>query len=697
MDWLDRDIQRAIGLISGEHIPLVGPELNSGGFLPGPFLYVLLGGALAVSRSPYAAVYLNYVLNVASIVIFALAIRRRYSPFVVVMAVSLLTFAGLHVMFFGSAINPSFIFPLNALMVWFLLKIFVDGDDRWLYAALVTIALGTQLHLSFAGHALSLLALALVVRRPRMRVLLGAVALATVVFVPYFIHLWHVTGRPLYRAYQQFSMQPPFLIYTFRRIFLAPALEKVTGDWGVLDPERVSPGALSALSYYLLGTRRFELLLFVAALGVTAIVLIARRRDRSPEALGVLVPALALLPMLFAWEVLGFSAHAHWWYGFIFFPLVPWWMAACVGWLVARTPAPWPRPLKVALVVATLALAPKALLYPASSFGLLDRVVRDVRDVAQHLGLSPARYRQDVYFLDDANSPLRPERHDPPFTPGLPMGVYSDYVYATMTTDVPRPRTDPGDCWLVGHRVHVDRHSVDFYLRRIEQEFGVRPARVETSERLAYFVYPRPGHGNCFHNTLNAFVVNERLHRTFARVPVGQELALVADVPRRTDTIAQRELRFAIVDRTVHLPMIVDVALERDPAGARWTATLHSAQLMGALNHFIGYSGLFRPWAFLSIDDVRLVLETAGGIATLRVGDGEIGRHRYTPLSVGGRLGDFPLDRPTVLSLHYRTKVSGSYVGGGADIQALFQPTRPTEREAHLVLHRGTLLPRSDS
>ena len=51
-DWIDRDIQRTIGLVRGEHLPLVGPELNSGGFLPGPFLYVLLSPVYFLTDSP---------------------------------------------------------------------------------------------------------------------------------------------------------------------------------------------------------------------------------------------------------------------------------------------------------------------------------------------------------------------------------------------------------------------------------------------------------------------------------------------------------------------------------------------------------------------------------------------------------------------------------------------------------------------
>lgn len=694
-DWLDRDLQRAIALMSGEHIPLVGPELNSGGFLPGPFLYVLLSSALVFSHSPYAAVVLNWTLNIASIVIFALALVRRYSPFVVLTAVSLVTFAGLHVMFVGSAINPSFIFPLNALMVWFMLKIFVDGDDRWFYVALVTVALGSQLHLSFAGHAISLVVLMLLVRRPRLRVLAGAIALALVTLIPYGIHLWQVAGRPLYRAYQQFSPRPPLLSYTFRRIFLSPSTEKVTGDWGAIDPSSLSPLELWGLGSYLLVTRRFELLTFATALVVAVVLLVRRRRDRSRDTLHVLVPCLAALPIIVTWEVAGFSAHAHWWYGFIFFPLVPWWIAACLGWALSFTRGRWQPALKVAVVVATLALAPRALLYPVSSFGLLDSIVADVRDVAQRLELSPARYREDIYFLAGGSSPLQPSRHDPPFAPGMPHGTYSDYMYSTMTADLPRRRESAGDCWLIGHRVHIDVYSLEFYLKNIQERFGVRPTSIDTSDRLVYFAYRRPADGNCFHNTLNAFVVNERLHRVFARIPSGEEHTLVGDVRRSP---AERTLRFAVLDRSVHLPMIVEVTFARSGADTRWTAALHSAQLMGALNHYIGYSGLFRPWAFLSIDDVRLVIQSPAGESTLRIGGGAIGRERYTPITVSERLGgaDFPLDGPVTLTLRYRSTTAGTYTGGGADIQVLYQATAPTEREANMVLYRGPALPRSN-
>ena len=48
-DWILRDLERAFHLFNGNYFPLAGPELTSGGRLPGPFLYILMALPLIIN------------------------------------------------------------------------------------------------------------------------------------------------------------------------------------------------------------------------------------------------------------------------------------------------------------------------------------------------------------------------------------------------------------------------------------------------------------------------------------------------------------------------------------------------------------------------------------------------------------------------------------------------------------------------
>ena len=48
--WVTRDFDRAFNLVDGVYFPLAGSEMNNGGRLPGPFLYLLLSIPILIER-----------------------------------------------------------------------------------------------------------------------------------------------------------------------------------------------------------------------------------------------------------------------------------------------------------------------------------------------------------------------------------------------------------------------------------------------------------------------------------------------------------------------------------------------------------------------------------------------------------------------------------------------------------------------
>ena len=62
VDWNMRDFKRAFNLVDGEDIPLADPEVNTGGRLPGPFLYSLLAIPLLIDYSYESIFFFNFLL-----------------------------------------------------------------------------------------------------------------------------------------------------------------------------------------------------------------------------------------------------------------------------------------------------------------------------------------------------------------------------------------------------------------------------------------------------------------------------------------------------------------------------------------------------------------------------------------------------------------------------------------------------------
>ena len=66
-DFVTRDFERAFNIVEGNYFPLAGPELNNGGRLPGPFMYILLAIPILIHSSYESIFVFNFILNIASI------------------------------------------------------------------------------------------------------------------------------------------------------------------------------------------------------------------------------------------------------------------------------------------------------------------------------------------------------------------------------------------------------------------------------------------------------------------------------------------------------------------------------------------------------------------------------------------------------------------------------------------------------
>jgi hypothetical protein len=401
-----------------------------------------------------------------------------------------------------------------------------------------------------------------------------------------------------------------------------------------------------------------------------------------------IVPFLAVFPLLILWQWSGFARHPHHWYGLVFFPIVPLWIGSSLDMAAEKLSLPIGSFFKKTVLVFLFLLSLKSLVYSREGFFRLGEVVANIRDVKHQLGLSLDRYRNDVFFLD---RPLTGKfgQIDPPFE-FPPWGTYTDYLYETMASDISVPEAPQGKCYLIGHKSMVDHYSRDYYLEQIQKNYLINPGRIFESPRFVYFEYaPRPD-GNCYHNTINAWVHNERMNYLMGQIPKDGQSVLLEKREKAMPT--QKTYEFVVFDRTSSLPLKVIFTIEKAEKGSVLKASLDSGQLMGHLNNTIAYSGLFRPWPHLWIEDVNLAYENNRNKTIIQIAEGEVGRSLLTPLASKPYPLDVEVDDENYkLTLSYKVNVLGTYVGTGEDIQSLAKDTGTKKQwESSITLFDGT-------
>ena len=188
-EWIARDIERAFNLIEGINIPLAGPELNNGGRLPGPFLYFLLAIPLLFKKSIESIFYFNFAINTFALVFLFFMIKKNFGIFVAILNLIFISVYLPNIFVFSFPANPSFIFPLIALYLWFLLELVCKGEHKYLPIIVLLVSLGIQLHMSMATLYFPPIILLLIFKsRPQTKYLVLSLFVILICFFPYWLY-----------------------------------------------------------------------------------------------------------------------------------------------------------------------------------------------------------------------------------------------------------------------------------------------------------------------------------------------------------------------------------------------------------------------------------------------------------------------------------------------------------------------------
>lgn len=243
--FMMRDYIRTQDLLNGQLI-WYGPELNLGGYLPGPFFYYLLSIPLALSTQVESIVLSSYLLSALAAGILFYALYRTTNPLSAIFG-ALLYFTSVTISEELYRLwNPTFTLIFNVGISCLLLQSFLRKEVRSLYIATFLMGLAIQIHLSVGLHWLTIIAFSLVAPLELNLVsLLKKMALAFFIFlipmIPYFIWLY-LSGE-----INLFSISAHSNVHTFASGWM---LDEVI--WSNLDIQPwalVSVVALSVVSF----------------------------------------------------------------------------------------------------------------------------------------------------------------------------------------------------------------------------------------------------------------------------------------------------------------------------------------------------------------------------------------------------------------------------------------------------------------
>jgi hypothetical protein len=188
-DWVARDFDRAFNILEGNYFPLAGPEVNNGGRLPGPFMYIFLTIPLLFNKSYESILIFNLILNLGSIVGLFFVLRRFFNIYFASTATALVSINIFHIGAVQFPINPSFLFPFVVLFLWFLLEFFLNKKRNYFLLVILVFCLSIQFHYSFATYLLVLIILCGVFKTKASKdILLRSLLIAVICFSPYFLY-----------------------------------------------------------------------------------------------------------------------------------------------------------------------------------------------------------------------------------------------------------------------------------------------------------------------------------------------------------------------------------------------------------------------------------------------------------------------------------------------------------------------------
>jgi hypothetical protein len=273
-----RDGMAALGILSGQDFPLVGPQaalstLN----LVGPLFYYLLAIPYGISANPMVGIFFANMLNLSSIYFtYRLGTAMFGSP-VGLVAAALYAVFPMAVLDGKALWNPGFIPFFATFFFWRLWRFLEEGRPWMLAPVLVLVGVLLQIHLSAAIFVL-LLPVAFLLYRPplRLRPILAGLLGVALLFAPY-LYFEIRQGFPDVEKLMAWAEKPPaasFWIiasHGFLRPFLLP--ERLS----MALPEEAPPAIFQVV-------QRVELSLLVLGLLVMLIRVITAE-DRRPYVL----------------------------------------------------------------------------------------------------------------------------------------------------------------------------------------------------------------------------------------------------------------------------------------------------------------------------------------------------------------------------------------------------------------------------
>lgn len=155
--WIARDFDRAFNIFDGVYFPLAGPELNNGGRLPGPFMYILLSIPLLFYYSYESIFVFNFLLNIGSLGLLFWVTRKYFGFNVATICTILFSMNLSHIGVVTFPFNPAYIFPFTILVLWFVLEMVVAKKAIYLAGLGMAICLGIQFHFSVITYVLPVL------------------------------------------------------------------------------------------------------------------------------------------------------------------------------------------------------------------------------------------------------------------------------------------------------------------------------------------------------------------------------------------------------------------------------------------------------------------------------------------------------------------------------------------------------------
>ena len=188
--WVTRDFDRAFNLVDGVYFPLAGSEMNNGGRLPGPFLYLLLSIPILIKHSYESIIAFNFILNCASVIGLFFVARKFFGIYVGLLSSIFLSFNLTHIGAAGFPFNPSYIFLLIPLYLWFVFELGINRNIKFLPLIILIISLGIQLHFSLVTFYIVPVLLIILLRiKVTLKPVILSVLLAAICFTPYSIYL----------------------------------------------------------------------------------------------------------------------------------------------------------------------------------------------------------------------------------------------------------------------------------------------------------------------------------------------------------------------------------------------------------------------------------------------------------------------------------------------------------------------------